>query len=560
MDKKILLPIGVDNFSQIRNENYYYVDKSSWISSLLNNRGLVNLFTRPRRFGKTLNMGMLKSFFEVGTNKSIFDGLVISKDKELCEQYMGKYPVISISLKSVNRLHFDDAFNKLKDVIFDEASRFQFLIDSDKLTEYDKIPLRPLIERDKNEDITSSLKQLCRLLEKHYGKKVILLIDEYNVPLDKAYENGFYNQMIDIMRALLGEALKSNDSLFFAVLTGGLRVSKESIFTGLNNLEVNSITDTQYDEYFGFTDEEVKKLLADYNLESHYDDVKQWYDGYLFGTQKVYCPWDVIRYCKDLLAKPNAKPKAYWLNTSGNDSIKRLINKTDADGRTTKADIEKLIDGQTINKRINEQLTHSEIDDSVDNIWSLLFMTGYLTLANEHDEDDMYALKIPNQEITQIYKQQVLSWFNDRIALDKDELLDVYQAFKQSDTETITNFLNKKLEISISYYDARESFYHGFLLAILTVGEFWGISSNDEVGNGRADIILEKGENDLGIIIEIKVVKDIKKLDEACKMALKQIEDKDYAADFKEHNFNKILAYGIAFCGKKCKVIVKKIR
>lgn len=389
---------------------------------------------------------------------------------------------------------------------------------------------------------------------------MILLIDEYDVPLDKAYENGFYNQMIDIMRALLGEALKSNDSLFFAVLTGGLRVSKESIFTGLNNLEVNSITDVQYDEYFGFTDEEVKKLLADYNLESHYDEVKQWYDGYLFGTQKVYCPWDVIRYCKDLLAKPNAKPKAYWLNTSGNDSIKRLINKTDADGRTTKADIEKLIDGQTINKRINEQLTHSEIDDSVDNIWSLLFMTGYLTLASEHDEDDMYALKIPNQEITQIYKQQVLSWFNDRIALDKDELLDVYQAFKQSDTETITNFLNKKLEISISYYDARESFYHGFLLAILTVGEFWGISSNDEVGNGRADIILEKGENDLGIIIEIKVVKDIKKLDEACKMALKQIEDKDYAADFKEHNFNKILAYGIAFCGKKCKVIVKKIR
>ena len=560
MDKKILLPIGVDNFSQIRNENYYYVDKSSWISSLLNNRGLVNLFTRPRRFGKTLNMGMLKSFFEVGTDKAIFEGLAISKDKELCEQYMGKYPVISISLKSVNRLKFDDALNKLKDVIFDEASRFQFLLNSDKLTEYDKIPLRPLIERDKDEDITSSLKQLCRLLEKHYGKKVILLIDEYDVPLDKAYENGFYNQMIDIMRALLGEALKSNDSLFFAVLTGGLRVSKESIFTGLNNLEVNSITDVQYDEYFGFTDEEVKKLLADYNLESHYDEVKQWYDGYLFGTQKVYCPWDVIRYCKDLLAKPNAKPKAYWLNTSGNDSIKRLINKTDADGRTTKADIEKLIDGQTINKRINEQLTHSEIDDSVDNIWSLLFMTGYLTLASEHDEDDMYALKIPNQEITQIYKQQVLSWFNDRIALDKDELLDVYQAFKQSDTETITNFLNKKLEISISYYDARESFYHGFLLAILTVGEFWGISSNDEVGNGRADIILEKGENDLGIIIEIKVVKDIKKLDEACKMALKQIEDKDYAADFKEHNFNKILAYGIAFCGKKCKVIVKKIR
>ena len=551
------LPLGIDNFEKIRSMNFYYIDKSGLVSDILKNCAEVNLFTRPRRFGKTLNMSMLKNFFEIGTNKSIFDGLAITKEKELCEQYMGKYPVISISLKSVNRLHFDDAFNKLKDVIFDEASRFQFLIDSDKLTEYDKIPLRPLIERDKNEDITSSLKQLCRLLEKHYGKKVILLIDEYNVPLDKAYENGFYNQMIDIMRALLGEALKSNDSLFFAVLTGGLRVSKESVFTGLNNLKVNSITDVQYDEYFGFTDEEVKKLLADYNLESHYDEVKQWYDGYLFGKQKVYCPWDVINYCYDHLLEPDKEPKAYWLNTSGNDIIKKLINKTEA--RSTKADIEKLIDGETINKKINEQLTHNEIDDSVDNIWSLLYMTGYLTLT-ERPKDGWYRLRIPNQEVTQIFKDQVLEWFSNELAKDDDQVLKIYTAFENGDVGAIAGYLNEKLLISVNYYDARESFYHGFLLAILTVGDFWEISSNDEVGNGRADIILEKGENDLGIIIEIKVVKDIKKLDEACQMALQQIEDKDYAADFKEHRFNKILAYGIAFCGKKCKVIVKKIR
>ena len=549
------LPLGIDNFEKIRSMNFYYIDKSGLVSDILKNCAEVNLFTRPRRFGKTLNMSMLKNFFEIGTNKSIFDGLAITKEKELCEQYMGKYPVISISLKSVNRLHFDDAFNKLKDVIFDEASRFQFLIDSDKLTEYDKIPLRPIFERDKNEDITSSLKQLCRLLEKHYGKKVILLIDEYDVPLDKAYENGYYNQMVDIMRTLLGEALKSNDSLFFAVLTGGLRVSKESVFTGLNNLKVNSITDVQYDEYFGFTDEEVKKLLADYNLESHYDEVKQWYDGYLFGKQKVYCPWDVINYCDDHLSEPDKEPEAYWLNTSGNDIIKKLINKTE--GRSTKADIEKLIDGEIINKKINEQLTHNEIDDSVDNIWSLLYMTGYLTLT-ERPKDGWYRLCLPNQEVAQIFKEQVLEWFNIQVVQDKEQLEIIHSAFENGDDECIMEYINKKLLVSVSYYDAKESFYHGILFALLSATKRWDVFSNDEVGNGRPDLIVEKPFNELGIAIEIKVVKDLNKLDEACEAAMKQIEDKDYIADFKEHNFNKILAYGIAFCGKKCKVIVKK--
>ena len=531
-------------------------DKTEFIKDLLNNWSEVNLFTRPRRFGKTLTISMLKNFFEIGTDKSLFDGLNISKETELCEKYMGKYPVISISFKTVNRLTFNDALNKLKDIIFGEAFRFQFLLDSDKLSRYDKMPLLPLIEGDKSIDITSSLKLLCRLLEKHYGQKVILLIDEYDVPLAKAYEKGYYDQMIDVMRALLGEALKTNDSLFFAVLTGGLRVSKESIFTGLNNLNVRSITDVEYDEYFGFTDVDVKKILADYNLLDHYDEMKQWYDGYLFGKQEVYCPWDVISYCDVLMHEPEAEPQAFWLHTSGNETIKRLINKTNS--ITTKSEIERLIAGETITKRINEQLTHSEIDDSIDNIWSLLYMTGYLTLA-KRPSGGVYTLKIPNQEVTQIYKQQVLEWFNNELAKDVDQILKVYSAFENGDTGTIVDYLNKKLLTSVSYYDAKESFYHGMMLSLLKVGNTWSVNSNDEVGDGRADIILEKDMNELGIVIELKVVKDIEKLDDACQKALKQIEEKDYAADLKEHKVNKILAYGIAFCGKKCKVIVERI-
>ena len=556
MNKK--LPIGIDSFEKILNNNFYYVDKTGLIKYLLNNWGEVNLFTRPRRFGKTLTISMLKSFFEIGTDKSIFDGLAISKEVELCEQYMGKYPVVSISLKLVDGHSFEDAYDMLCSVIRSEASRLRFLLDSPKIAEDDKISFRNILNKSQSKsEIKTSLKMFSELLERHYGQKVIILIDEYDVPLDKAYINGYYSQMIDIIRTMFSACLKTNDSLFFAVLTGGLRVSKESIFTGLNNFKVRTITDTQYDEYFGFTDKEVKKLLADYNLESHYDEVKQWYDGYLFGQQKIYCPWDVINYCDDHLSKPNAKPKVYWLNTSSNEVIKKLINKPN--NGATRLEVEKLIDGQTIKKKINEQLTHSEIDDSVDNIWSLLYMTGYLTLASELD-DDLYALKIPNQEVTQIFKQQVLEWFNTQVVQDKEQLEILYSAFENGDTDSIMKFLNLKLFISASYYDAKESFYHGFLLVLLTATDRWVVSSNDEVGDGRPDLIIEKPNNELGIVIEVKVVKDIKKLDETCQIALKQIEDKNYAVDFKEHSFSKILAYGIAFCGKKCKVMVKEIR
>ena len=549
------LPIGIEDFEKIRKENFYYVDKTNLINDILHNWGEVNLFTRPRRFGKTLNMSMLKNFFEIGTDKSIFDGLAISKEKELCEQHMGKYPVVFISLKEVDGSSFEDAYNQLRDIIRTEAFRLDVIDDSVNIKDVERKSYRRIInEEDNDTDIKSSLKMFSRLLEKHYGQKVIILIDEYDVPLDKAYINGYYPQMIKLIRAMFSSALKTNSSLYFAVLTGGLRVSKESIFTGLNNFKVRTITDVQYDEYFGFTDNEVKKMLEYFRLESHYDEVKQWYDGYLFGQQKVYCPWDVINYCDDHLSKPNAKPKVYWLNTSSNEVIKRLINKTD--NRSTVADVEKLIDGETINKSLNEQLTHSEIDDSVDNIWSLLYMTGYLTLASEYN-DDTYTLKIPNQEVTQIFKQQVLEWFNTQVVQDKQQLEIVHSAFENGDVETIMEYINNKLLMSVSYYDAKESFYHGFLLALLTATDRWYVFSNDEVGNGRPDLIVEKPYGELGIVIEIKVVKDIKKLDEACQSVMKQIEDKDYTADFKEYNFSKILVYGIAFCGKKCKVIVK---
>ena len=556
MNKK--LPIGIDDFEKIRKNDFYYVDKTNLIRDLLNNWSEVNLFTRPRRFGKTLTMSMLKYFFEVGTDKSLFDGLNISKETELCEKYMGQYPVVYISLREVDGKTFEDAYGILCSIICSEASRLRFLLDSPKIAEDEKISFRNILNKVQSKtEIKTSLKMFSELLSKHFEKKAIILIDEYDVPLDKAYVNGYYSDMIDVIRAMFSLSLKSNTNLFFAVLTGGLRISKESIFTGLNNLNVRSVTDVEYDEYFGFTDEEVRKLLSDYGLDDRYDEVNKWYDGYLFGSQKVYCPWDVIKYCRDLLTNPYAKPKVYWLHTSGNENIKRLINKTNS--RTTKAEIERLIAGETITKRINEQLTHSEIDDSIDNIWSLLYMTGYLTLA-KRPSGGVYTLKIPNQEVTQIYKQQVLEWFNNELAKDVDQILKVYSAFENGNTDEIAEYLNNKLLTSVSYYDAKESFYHGMILSLLKVGNAWSVNSNDEVGDGRADIILEKGVNDLGIVIELKVVKDIEKLDDACQRALKQIEDKDYAADLKGHKVNKILAYGIAFCGKKCKVIVEKIR
>ena len=553
------LPVGIENFEEIRTEGFYYVDKTGLIRELLNNWGKVNLFTRPRRFGKTLNMSMLKSFFEIGGDKSIFDGLTVAQDKELCGEYMGKYPVVFISLKGVDGLTFEDAYERLRRLIRSEAFRLEVLRDSTAISDEERNAyLRIISEQDTVPDVTDSLKMLSSLLEKHYGQKVILLIDEYDVPLDKAYAHGYYPQMIDLIRAMFGAALKTNDSLFFAVLTGCLRVSKESIFTGLNNLKVHSISDVKYDEYFGFTDQEVGEMLNYYGLENHHDEICEWYDGYRFGEQDVYCPWNVINFCDDLRASERARPKAYWINSSGNDAVRKLIDKSST--ATTRRDIERLIEGETVVKTLNENLTHSEIEDNIENLWSLLYMTGYLTAADYLD-GNQYRLKIPNREVRQIYTQQVMSWFRDKAEKDRQDnhLNDLYAAFEKGDTEAITSYLNKQLIATVSYYDAQESFYHGFLLALLNTCASWQVSSNVETGTGRSDIIVEREDGLLGFVVEVKDVKDRSKLDAACDAAMKQIEEKDYTAILRRYGVEEIWTYGIAFCEKRCKVAAKRV-
>ena len=551
------LPVGIDSFEKLRKENFYYVDKTELIAELMRNWGEVNLFTRPRRFGKTLNMSMLKSFFEIGGDKSIFDGLAIRREEELCEAYMGKFPVVFISLKGVDGLTFEDAYERLRQLIRNEAFRLAELRGSMAITDEEKSSyLRIINEKDAFSDISESLRMLCALLEKHYGQKAILLIDEYDVPLDKAYAHGYYDRMIDLIRAMFSAALKTNDSLFFAVLTGCLRVSKESIFTGLNNLMVHSISDTSFDEYFGFTDAEVGRMLADYGLESHHGEARAWYDGYRFGGQDVYCPWDVINYCYALRASENAKPKAYWMNTSGNDMVRRLISKG-TDG-TTQIEIERLIAGETITKTLNENLTHNEIDANIGNIWSLLYMTGYLTVA-DYPDGNRYELKIPNYEVRQIFTQQVLEWFNDKARTETDKLTDLYAAFETGDAATITEFLNSQLLDTVSFYDAHESFYHGFLLALLSTCANWRVTSNAETGKGRSDIIVERKDRKIGFVVEMKDVKDERKLDHACEAAMKQIEEKDYTAVLRRYRVKEIWTYGIAFWDKECRVVTKCI-
>ena len=464
--------------------------------------------------------------------------------------------MVFVTLKGVDGLNFEDAYELLRRIIFEEVSRLQFLMDSPRISDTDKEPLRVLLERrDARSDIAGSLKLLCTLLEKHYGQKPILLIDEYDVPLDKAYARGYYDQMIDLIRSMFGAALKTNDSLFMAVLTGCLRVSKESIFTGLNNLKVYSISDMQCDEYFGFTDAEVRKMLADYGLDAHYEDMRAWYDGYRFGAQDVYCPWDVINYCDALRVDPEAEPKAYWLNTSGNELVRSLINH--ARTGTTRMEVEELIEGKTITKLINEQLTHNEIDQSIDNIWSLLYMTGYLTVT-KRPSGGWYELRIPNHEVRQIFMRQVLAWFRDKARAETQQLADLYAAFECGDAETITRYLNRQLITTVSFYDAHESFYHGFLLALLGACADWQVSSNAETGRGRSDIIAEREDGSLGFVVEVKQVRDPRKLDEACESAMRQIEEKDYTAVLRRFGVAEIWMYGIAFCDKRCRVVAKR--
>ena len=562
MTEALKLPVGIENFAEIRQAGFYYVDKTKFIEQLLDGWGKVNLFTRPRRFGKTLNMSMLRYFFEIGADASLFDGLQIAKNKKLCEEYQGKYPVIFLSFKNVEGLTFADAQYRLAELIAGEAERFAFLAQSDKLTENERslycglTAVREGRYALADEVLVSALQLLSKLLSKHYGKKTIILLDEYDVPLDKAFQNGYYKEMVSLIRGMLGQALKTNEFLQFAVLTGCLRVSKESIFTGLNNFKVLSITDNRFDEQFGFTDAEVEQLLAAYNLADHLDETKAWYDGYRFGAADVYCPWDVINYCYALRASESAQPKAYWINTSGNDMVRKLIGKA-ADG-TTQMEIERLIAGETIVKTLNENLTHNEVDANVENIWSLLYMTGYLT-GTFDPSSNRYRLKIPNREIRQIYIQQVLEWFKEKAAAETEKLSVLYTAFESGDTETITDYLNEQLLDTVSFYDAQESFYHGFLLALLNTCANWRVSSNMETGKGRSDILVERKDRKIGFVIEVKDVKDEKRLDTACATALKQIEDKNYIAVLNRYRVKEIWIYGIAFCDKECRVVAKRM-
>ncbi|MDD2957942.1 MAG: AAA family ATPase [Lachnospiraceae bacterium] len=557
------LPIGIENFKKIRTNGFYYVDKTELIKELLINWGEVNLFTRPRRFGKSLNMSMLKYFFEYGCDRRLFEGLAISREESLCGEYMGKYPVISISLKGAGGESFAAAKAMMRTVIAEEAMRFLFLKESDNLEENERRQYRALIHVDDtgcfdipDSLLENSLKSLSGFLEKHYGQKVILLIDEYDVPLDKAYQAGYYDQMVGLLRGMLGGVLKTNNSLQLAVLTGCLRISKESIFTGLNNLKVYSIADVRFDEYFGFTNAEVRDMLEYYGLSEHFGTVKEWYDGYLFGKIEVYCPWDVINFVDLLRADPEAWPQAYWVNSSGNSILHKFFQKSG--GLTAKREIEQLIAGETVTKEIHMELTYQELDKSLANLWSVLFMTGYLTQTEQRD-NGIFLLRIPNLEIRNIFTKQIYRWFEESAAKDGERLNAFCNALKSGDAAQVENRFNDYLGRTISIRDnfvkkrLKENFYHGILLGLISFKENWDVASNKESGEGYSDILIEIAEEETGIIIEVKYP-DNKDIEAGSAAALAQIETLHYDEPLRMNGIKNILKYGIACYGKHCKV------
>ena len=565
MENRLKLPVGIENFEEIRRNQYYYIDKTKLIEQLFDSLGKVSLFTRPRRFGKTLNMSMLKSFFEIGTDPSLFDGLYISKNQDLCKQHLGQYPVIFLSLKGVEGLSFSEARRRCIQLIKREAERFYVLKDSQRLLDIDKIKYCQLLEmQDRPEEvdiIMSSIKTLSDLLYKQYGKKVVILIDEYDVPLDKAFQYGYYREMVYFIRGLLGEVLKTNDSLAFAVLTGCLRVSKESIITGLNNFKILSITDTRFDEQFGFTDTEVRTLLSDYQMEDRFAEVKEWYDGYHFGNADVYCPWDVVNFVDRAKDDREARPEAYWINTSGNDLVKRFIDKAN---KTTKSEIERLINGEAIEKELRLELTYEEIDQSIENLWSVLFTTGYLTQSGR-PKDGAYRLIIPNREVREVFRLQINEWFKKSIFSNTERLTAFWKAFEEGDTEGVEQYLNRILSNSISVFDTKarkeekESSYHNLLVGILTGNADWLVKSNVEAGEGFADIIVETDDPDAGIVVELKYTKNFDELKAASQKALDQIRDRRYQEYLLNDDRKSIRLYGIAFCKKRCCAISENL-
>ncbi|MEE0531725.1 MAG: AAA family ATPase [Anaerostipes hadrus] len=554
------LPVGIDQFDKLIKSGFYYVDKTRLIEQLLQNWGEVNLFTRPRRFGKTLNMSMLKSFFEIGTDKTLFDQLYIAANKELCEEYMGQYPVIFLSLKGVDGLNFEEAKSMLKITIRTEAQRHYELKKSEKVSEENRKLFNDILSGE-DERIEDSLRMLSQILFEHYGKKSLILIDEYDVPLDKAFQHGYYKEMVSLLRGLFGQALKTNEFLQFAVLTGCLRVSKESIFTGLNNFKVLSIADVRFDEQFGFTDEEVRKLLKDYDLEDYFSEAKEWYDGYHFGNADIYCPWDVINYVEHLRYDPEAEPEAFWINSSGNDLVKRFVAKAD---QTTKDEIEQLIAGDVIEKKIRQDLTYDEIDQSIDNLWSVLFTTGYLTQTGRA-ERGIYKLMIPNKEVREVFIDQIQQWFDQTVVNDEDRMSSFYQSFAQGKAKDVQDQLTSILAETISILDTKarneekENFYHGMMLGLLRNHRNWIVRSNVESGEGFVDILIKPEDPDEGILIELKYSKTFDGLEKACERAMEQVKNRRYDEALREEGRCHILAYGIAFCKKRCKVVVQKM-
>lgn len=564
MDEFLKLPVGIDNFEKIRRNGFYYVDKTSLIEQLFSNWGKVNLFTRPRRFGKTLNMSMLKYFFEIGTDRSLFDGLHISSNEKICSEHMGKYPVIFLSLKNAEGLNFDTAKYQMVELIAREAERFPFLAKDTNLSDRDREKYRVLTafadgHYQMSDDVLyGSLQTLSELLYKHFNQKTVILIDEYDVPLDKAFQHGYYREMVALIRAMFGRALKTNEALAFAVLTGCLRVSKESIFTGLNNFKILSITDSRFDEQFGFTDEEVQKILTDYHLEARFSETKEWYDGYRFGNVDVYCPWDVINHIDRIKDDPNARPEAYWINTSGNDLVKRFVDKAN---RTTRNEIEQLIAGNAIEKMLRLDLTYDEIDNSIENLWSVLFTTGYLTQTGM-TEDGAYRLVIPNREIREVFKLQIQEWFKKSIFSNTKQLTAFWKAFEEGNTDGVEMYLNRIMSNSISVFDIKtgeekkEISYHNLLVGILTGNADWLVKSNIEAGEGFADIIVETEDPNAGIVVELKYTKDYDEMEQACRAALDQINDRRYQEYLLNDGRKDITLYGIAFCKKRCKAMV----
>lgn len=564
MGRLKMLPVGIENFEEIRTQGFYYVDKTGMIRDLLHNWGKVNLFTRPRRFGKSLNMSMLKSFFEIGCRQSLFENLAISEEKDLCEAYMGKFPVISISLKSVSGHDYGTARALLSQLIGNEAMRFQFLLDSESLTERERKQYEALINISSEgsflmsyDVLINSLFVLSQLLHKHYNQKVIILIDEYDVPLDKAYQSGYYNKMAELIRNLFQQTLKTNDSLYLAVMTGCLRISKESIFTGLNNLKIRTISDVQFDEYFGFTSDEVKALFSYYSLQDFFDLAKEWYDGYHFGNISVFCPWDVINYCDVLRSDRTIEPENYWVNTSSNEIIKKLLTKAKSQ---TRRELEDLIEGKSIKKKICHELTWQDIDNSAENLWSILYTTGYLTKCSK-ESNDIFELIIPNREIKSIFVWQIMEWFNEVAASDSDKLLAFCGAFRDGQAQVIETMFNDYLLKTISIRDTsvrkayKENFYHGVLLGLLSYMEEWCVTSNRESGEGYSDILIEIEAQRIGIVVEVKYAeKDA--LDEGCEEALNQIREKKYDQLLIENGMRTILKYGIACYKKHCKVVL----